>query len=111
MLFGQDLAALYIVPGSLEEGDCPQPALIVKSIRSIGGDGTVRFYLDGSQIGDLRVKMKSSTHGCMPIEKKLQRQAPYQILMVFIPENKKYLPPRALKRPVLKFKTIALQAE
>lgn len=111
MLFGQDLAALYIVPGSLKAGDCPQTALIVKGIRSIGGDGTVKFYLDGSQIGDFRLNMKSSTHGCIAIERKLQREAPYQILMLFIPENRKYLPPRALKRPVLKFQKIILQAE
>jgi len=111
MILGQDMAALYIVPGSFGEDDCPQTALIVKGLKSIGGDGTVEFYLNGSPIGYLRVNMKTSTQGCIPIEKILQRDAPYQILMVFIPGDRKYLPPRPLNRPVLKFKTISLQTE
>jgi hypothetical protein len=111
LILSKDMAALYIVPGRVTTDICAKGALIVKGLKSIGADGTVRFYIDGCHIGDLRVNMKTSAHGCLPVGKKLQREAPYQILMVFIPEDRKYLPPRVVKGPVLKFKAISLTSE
>jgi hypothetical protein len=112
MVLSRDMAALYIVPGSVvTEGICSKTALAVKRLKSIDVDGTVKFYIDGCYIGDLRVNMQTSTTGCLPVENTLQRDVPYQILLVFIPEGKKFLPPRLSKKTVFVFKEISLSME
>ncbi len=111
MILTRDMAALYAVPGNVIAGGCAKSALIVKGLKSIGADGTVRFYVDGCYIGNLRVNRQTSANGCLPVENTLQREAPYQIQMVFIPANKKFLPPRPSKKAVLEFKKISLSEE
>ena len=110
MILCTDLAALYIVPGK-DSGDiCAKNALIIKNLKSLVEDGIVRFYADGYHIGDLNVNIKTSVNGCFPLKDRIQRKAPYQILMVFIPKDREFLSPRAVKRPIFKFKEISLQA-
>ena len=111
MIFCRDMAALYIVPGRITKQICAKRALIVKGLRSIGIDGTVKFYLDGCYIGDLQVTKQKSVTGCLPVENSLQREAPYQIRMVLIPKNRKFIPPRPSKKAFLKFKEISLNME
>ena len=111
MILCRDLAALYIVPGKVSEGIGAKGALTIKDLKSLVADGIVRFYADGSHIGDLSVNIRTSVNGCFWVKNILQRKAPYQILMVFIPKDRKFLTPRAVKRPVFKFKEISLKAE
>jgi hypothetical protein len=111
MILSRDMAALYIVPGMVTKDICAKNALIVKDLKSIGGDGTVRFYIGGRPIGDLRVNMNTAAQGCLAVENKLQRETPHQILMVFLPEDSKFLPPRQVKGPVFKFGEMSLKVE
>lgn len=111
MILSRDMAALYIVPGRVTEGACSKTAVTVKGLKSINVDGTVRFYLDGCYIGDLRLNMQTVTTDCLPVKDTLQREAPYQILMVFIPEGKKFFPPRPSRKTVFVFKEISLSVE
>jgi len=108
MVLSRDVAALYIVPASPTEGICAKNALIVKRLKSLVADGAVKFYVDGGYIGDLRVNMQTSTTGCLPVENTLQAETPYQIRMVFIPEDRKFLPPRPSKKVFFEFKEISL---
>jgi hypothetical protein len=108
MVLSRDMAALYIVPANTTEGICAKNALIVKRLKSLVADGTVKFYVDGCYIGDLRVNMQTSATGCLPVENTLQTETPYQIRMVFIPEDRKFLPPRPSKKVFLEFKEISL---
>ena len=110
MILCRDLAALYIVPGKVSEGICAKSALIIKDLKSLVADGIVRFYADGHHIGDLNVNIQTSVSGCFPVKNIIQSKAPYQILMVFIPKDREFLSPRAVKKPVFKFKEISLKA-
>ena len=111
MIFVKDTAALYTIPARMMEGGCSGSALKVESLKSIGANGTVKFYVDGYHIGNLRVNMQTPVNGCLPITRTLQQKVPYQILMVFIAEGRQFLPPRAVKKPVLQFKVVSLLAD
>ena len=103
-----DLAALYIVPASVDRRDCSKRALVVKGFKSIGAAGTVRFYIDGSYTGKLRVNEQSPADGCYPVPIVDQPMGPYQVLVAFIPHGKQYLPPRASKKTVIQFDEVSL---
>jgi len=110
MLLSRDVAALYVVPGRTTAGDSPkQDGLLIRGMQSIGRSGNVRFYLDGRPIGDLAINAKTPVDGRLPFEKKLQQDAPYQVLVIFIPAGEKFLPPRPVAFPSLTFKEIALK--
>jgi len=110
MLLSRDVAALYVVPDRTTAGDSPkQDGLLIRRMQSIGRSGNVRFYLDGRHIGDLAINAKTPVDGRLPFEKKLRQDAPYQVLVIFIPAGEKFLPPRPAAFPALTFKEIALK--
>jgi hypothetical protein len=108
MIFAKDTAALYTIPTGMMRGGCSGSALKVESLKSIDANGTVKFYVDGYHIGNLRVNMQTPVNGCLPITRPLKHKVPYQILMIFIAEGKQFLPPITVKKPNLKFKKVSL---
>ncbi len=108
MLFGEDVAATYIIPGSAGLRDGTKSMLSIKSLTAVGCNGNARFYVDGHYIGNLVVSAKTAIDGQLFFDNKSLRQAPYQILIIFLPENNKSLPAHSSGRPVFRFKEISL---
>ena len=108
MIVIADVAAAFLIPGKFEFPSVSKNVLIIKDLKSIGRGGSVRFYVDGRYIDELSVNPRSSTHGVFSLAKNLRPEAPHQVLMIFIPENKKYLPPRNHPGPILTFWELAL---
>ena len=109
MIVSRDVAAAFLIPENFVSPSATKNVLIIKDMKSIGRSGSVKFYVDGHYIDELSVNTRSSTNGIFPLVKNLRPEVPHQVLMIFIPEKKKYLPPRNGPGPILTFRELRLK--
>ncbi len=107
-MLGRDIFAVYLVPGDLREGTATA-TLSVRGLRSLVGNGTVRFFFENRPVGSLTLEPLQTADFSIRLPFSLPRPAPYQVMVVFLRDGSSYLPGRTSGMPVVAFREISLR--
>jgi len=109
-LLANDVSALYVVPRCSSLAGDRKAVLTVEGIRALECDGRIHFFLNGGFLGEFKASRTGAADCRFVSEKSLKRAVPYQVLMVFFPEDSRYLPARSYQK-TFAFKGLSVQCQ
>lgn len=106
-LMGKDIFAVYVVPRNSD--DISSPAMLeIRGMRALNGKGEAFIFLenrlltrqsiDTSRVVDIRCEVPFA----------LNALAPYQVMVIFLPDGQTHLPGRTRGVPVVALREVAL---
>jgi hypothetical protein len=106
-----DVAAVYIIPGNAHgnRGAARDGVLQLHDMRASGTRGIVKVFLEGLLLGSLRIYPDRNVDGVFNVPLRLEDNLPYQIMMVFLPDGRTYLPPHPPPVPPWQLGGLSLQ--
>jgi hypothetical protein len=102
-----DVTALYIIPGE-HSGGSGRGSLLIKNLRSVSDDGKALFFVDGFKVGQIEIDASRSIDTSFELEPKIKSNVQHQILIMFLPKNSNYLPPRPRSSRAFTFTEVSL---
>ena len=106
-----DVAAVYIIPEKPAEGreTIRQGVVELRDVRAYASPGRLEVYWEGVLIGSLQISPDRDLNGVFDVPARLEDNTPYQIMMVFLPEDESHLPPHPPQFPPWQFSGLSLR--
>lgn len=105
---GTDLSAVYLVPSGTPD-DAPAPVLEIHGLRAVREAGTVTIFFENRPVASRAIGPAQPEDVSVRLPFALPREAPYQVMLVFVAQGAATLPPRPPTGPVLRFRDVTLR--
>lgn len=105
-LLGQDILTAYLVP-PVHTG-LSRPFVCITGIRSIDAKGMIQVYVENRLVHTEAINRDFPLDITIPVPFPLPKEAPYQVMLVFLRDGESYLRPRSSGYPTIQFRTIEL---
>ncbi len=104
-----DVAAIYIIPehATGKSGSINQVSVQINDVQASSAPGTVSIFVERYLVGSLRIYPDRDVDAIFTVPMVLEDNRPYQLMMIFLPNAEKLLPPRPLALP-WKFRSLSL---
>ncbi len=108
-LFSKDCFAAYLMPGA-HKATGPYSELTISGLRALRTPGSLHLFFEQRPIAQLPVAPDRSIDAQIQLPFRLEPDAPYQILGLFVPKGSSFLPPRPPGEPVIHFRELRLES-
>lgn len=108
-ILAADVAAVYLVR---ERPSGVQPVrglLEVKGLRTLKAKGELRLFVEGEMVGKIQLLPDRELRVAFSVSTKILEKGPIQVMMVFLPDGKRYLPEHVAASPPFQFREISLK--
>ncbi len=136
MIAGMDLCTVYLIPARKAAEDVPARSsqdmshpisarghvkaetaaspphrLLVRNLQAIQEQGTALIFLENEQLARIPLTLGVARNVDITLPFQINPNLPHEVMLVFLPEGRNWLPPRSTGRPAVIFREIKITTE